>query len=336
MIEGKMTKGNITEDDDIISKLEDLHYQARTERSHYYAAKVIKEAMSEIESLREKLRNTPVKKTVNRSEIYTIGTLDGLRRSGNTSVLIGVLLSNPEAKMVVHSYDMLKELSGKYGLPRERFITVDNLENGLCSFGGPVVFDIPAISKMISNSVNDHKEHTPKIVCLCGSTKFKDDFLRIQAELTLEGYIVVGPELFGHAGDDLQGKKEQLDELHLRKIDLADKVIVVCPGGYIGESTSREIQYAEKIGKPIEYDGFFDARRASWSSSIRPISKTDDDRVYEEWKKDFVKKMDNHIAQLSSNPVVEKMTCTIDGVPVDISNFLKGIDTILSRYPKKK
>ena len=93
-----------------------------------------------------------------------------------------------------------------------------------------------------------------KIVTLCGSTRFKDEFMRVQKELTLKGYIVISVGLFGHSGDDEvldDGVKEMLDEMHLAKIDMADEIFIVNPGGYIGKSTAREIAYARSHGKPV-------------------------------------------------------------------------------------
>ena len=95
-----------------------------------------------------------------------------------------------------------------------------------------------------------------KIVTLCGSTRFKDQFLETQKRLTLEGCIVISVGLFGHSGDEevwKPGTKEMLDDMHLRKIDLADEIFVINVGGYIGESTRREIEYAEDTGKKINY-----------------------------------------------------------------------------------
>lgn len=80
-----------------------------------------------------------------------------------------------------------------------------------------------------------------------------------QAEqLTLEGKIVVRPEVVAYSSaNDPQliapEVKAALDVLHLRKIDLADEVFVLNVGGYIGESTRREIAYAERTGKPVTY-----------------------------------------------------------------------------------
>ena len=80
--------------------------------------------------------------------------------------------------------------------------------------------------------------------------------MEVQKRLTLEGYIVISVGLFGHFGDDevwKPGTKEMLDDMHLRKIDLADEIFVINVGGYIGESTRREIEYAEDTGKKINY-----------------------------------------------------------------------------------
>jgi len=91
----------------------------------------------------------------------------------------------------------------------------------------------------------------PEIVCICGSARFVDELRAANRELTLAGVIVVAP---GEAGEVItHEQKIALDALHLRKIDLADRVLVVNPGGYIGESTSREIAYAHAIGTPISF-----------------------------------------------------------------------------------
>ena len=95
-----------------------------------------------------------------------------------------------------------------------------------------------------------------KVVTLCGSTKFKDEFLRVQKELTLKGNIVISVGLFGHSGDDevwTEGTKEMLDDMHKAKIDMADEIFVINVGGYIGSSTRSEIAYAMMHGKPIHY-----------------------------------------------------------------------------------
>ncbi len=102
-----------------------------------------------------------------------------------------------------------------------------------------------------------------KVITLCGSTKFKNEFLKVQKDLTLSGNIVISVGLFGHSGDSevwedldegtLTKTKEMLDDMHKRKIDMADEIFVINVGGYIGESTKSEIEYAKSHGKKVNY-----------------------------------------------------------------------------------
>ena len=107
-----------------------------------------------------------------------------------------------------------------------------------------------------------------KVITLCGSTRFKDAFLAEQKRLTLEGNIVISVGLFGHSGDNevwegmsedtLTRTKEMLDDMHKRKIDMADEIMadeifVINVGGYIGSSTRSEIEYAVATGKTVRY-----------------------------------------------------------------------------------
>ena len=102
-----------------------------------------------------------------------------------------------------------------------------------------------------------------RVITLCGSTRFKDAFMEAQKRLTLEGNIVISVGLFGHSGDaevwenmdegTLTKTKEMLDDMHKRKIDLSDGIYVINVGGYIGESTRNEIEYAKMTGKSIAY-----------------------------------------------------------------------------------
>ncbi len=94
------------------------------------------------------------------------------------------------------------------------------------------------------------------VITLCGSTRFKEQFMAVQKKLTLEGNIVISVGLFGHSGDDevwTPGMKEMLDNMHTRKIDMADAIYVINVGGYIGESTRSEIEYALRNGKKVYY-----------------------------------------------------------------------------------
>ena len=101
------------------------------------------------------------------------------------------------------------------------------------------------------------------VITLCGSTKFKDEYLKVQKDLTLKGNIVISVGLYGHSGDNevwenmdegtLTKTKEMLDDMHLRKIDMADEIFVVNVGGYIGSSTKKEIEYAKSKNKKVNY-----------------------------------------------------------------------------------
>jgi Holliday junction resolvase RusA-like endonuclease len=94
------------------------------------------------------------------------------------------------------------------------------------------------------------------VITLCGSTRFKEQFLEAQKCLTLEGNIVISVGLFGHSGDEevwTPGTKEMLDNMHKRKIDMADAIFVINVGGYIGSSTCSEIEYAKANGKEVLY-----------------------------------------------------------------------------------
>ena len=102
-----------------------------------------------------------------------------------------------------------------------------------------------------------------KVITLCGSTKFKDEFLKVQKDLSLKGNIVISVGLFGHSGDfevwenmdegTLIKTKEMLDDMHKRKIDMSDEIFVINVNGYIGDSTKSEIEYAIKTGKKVNY-----------------------------------------------------------------------------------
>ena len=107
------------------------------------------------------------------------------------------------------------------------------------------------------------------IVCLCGSTKFKAEFLAVQAAEALAGRIVLAPGVYSAAdGVDLDDDQvRRLTELHLAKIGLADEVVVVAPGGTVGDATEEEIAYAQSLGKPVRY-----ATDAAPGAPIDPVA----------------------------------------------------------------
>lgn len=104
---------------------------------------------------------------------------------------------------------------------------------------------------------------TYPVITLCGSTRFRKAFEEVNKRLTLKGYIVISVGLYGHSGDGevwenmdegtLTRTKAMLDDMHKRKIDMAEAIFVINQGGYIGESTASEIAYAARSGKKIYY-----------------------------------------------------------------------------------
>ena len=145
-----------------------------------------------------------------------------------------------------------------------------------------------------------------KVITLCGSTRFKEEFLEAQKRLTLEGNIVISVGLFGHSGDDVvwtEGVKDMLDRQHLAKIDLADEIFVINVGGYIGDSTRREIAYAEFKGKSIKY--MENSKKASIYENYAALSELHDagrisDEDYEQAGRDFNEKRKALIAEYNA------------------------------------
>lgn len=136
--------------------------------------------------------------------------------------------------------------------------------------------DDEVIGDWITNEDGEHRPvhelrrtfqaSVPRIVCLCGSTRFFDQFMAANYALTMQGVIVLSVGFYHHLAAEVHGtlhgedvgvetdeQKVALDELHKRKIDLADEIFVLNVDGYIGDSTRSEIEYAESHDKPVRY-----------------------------------------------------------------------------------
>jgi hypothetical protein len=120
--------------------------------------------------------------------------------------------------------------------------------------------DFPQMRERFDLALKHMIEDIPKIVCLCGSTRFSNEFMEAQFRETVAGNIVLTVGCFPRrpdgSWDQMQitdEQKKKLDALHFRKIELADEIFVVDVGRYIGESTRNEINHAEYLGKPIRY-----------------------------------------------------------------------------------
>jgi hypothetical protein len=137
--------------------------------------------------------------------------------------------------------------------------TLENWEDGgvyqeiMNSHYWPSMESAPSAS---SNNVRKAIAPLPTIVCLCGSTRFSEAFREANLEETLAGKIVlsIGCDFKSDQGLGLTDTdKEKLDLLHLRKIDLADEVLILNVGGYIGKSTRKELDYALTNNKRVRY-----------------------------------------------------------------------------------
>jgi hypothetical protein len=123
--------------------------------------------------------------------------------------------------------------------------------------------DFPRLRDRFDGALSNLLEKMPPTVCLCGSTRFYDEFQRANFRETMAGKIVLSVGFYPHAefskkahGEDVgitPDQKVALDELHKRKIDLADEILVLNVGGYIGDSTRSEIAYAKETGKTVRW-----------------------------------------------------------------------------------
>ena len=124
------------------------------------------------------------------------------------------------------------------------------------------MLDIPNGAHSWARDVGDNfSMHRPRIVCLCGSTRFYKEWQAAYFAETLAHKIVLSVGWYPHASEEVHGQnigitdaqKVGLDALHLWKIDCADEVLVIDVDGYIGDSTRREIAYATSRHKLLRY-----------------------------------------------------------------------------------
>jgi hypothetical protein len=174
----------------------------------------------------------------------------------------------PEPSTCFHE---LRKLASRHHVPGDLFTWLLNADDNL-NYPLAGRRDRRAIAECVAYIIDatGSGKPMPRIVCLCGSTRFYEAFQRANYEETIAGHIVLSVGFYMHAstgGDTPWGigkvhgenvgctpeQKVQLDELHKRKIDLADEVFVLNVDGYIGDSTRSEIEYAEKHGVPVRY-----------------------------------------------------------------------------------
>lgn len=139
---------------------------------------------------------------------------------------------------------------------------------------------LAAIGDSLNVRESSEGQERPRVVCLCGSTRFFDAFQRANYEETMAGRIVLSVGHYPNAPREAHGEnvgctpeqKIALDELHKRKIDLADEVFVLNVGGYIGDSTRSEIAYAVRAGKPVRYLDPEAEKLARYEAALKDIA----------------------------------------------------------------
>ena len=194
------------------------------------------------------------------------------RITKNEEKLDKILLSVKKLEEALEEFKnnqkILEELNEYYG-SEEWFKDKEAYEKGEISdikagvLSEDAIWNLNEDIKDLQIEMNKLKQQKYKVITLCGSTRFKDEFIKAQKELTLKGNIVISVGLFGHSGDnevwenmsegELTKTKEMLDDMHKRKIDMSDEIFVINVDGYIGESTRSEIEYAKNHGKIVKY-----------------------------------------------------------------------------------
>jgi hypothetical protein len=165
------------------------------------------------------------------------------------------------------------------GLRRRKMTRIQQLKAIANEIEGRFPKSAAAIDDMIP-VLTEKDPRRPRIVCLCGSSRFVGEFAVQAWELEKKGMIALSihllPGWYGGQADhqaEVEGVAEAMDELHKRKIDLADEVVILNIGGYIGESTRSEINYATKTGKPIHYLVPNDEEPSAEEESLSPATQ---------------------------------------------------------------
>ncbi len=201
-------------------------------------------------------------------KIYNDGVLEGRRQERSASHLVPLLNADVEdVEKLAKRYDEIREKVYREIIPEGTWsgspeYLLDLLKKVAVETMRRLLFELQ--SPLPEELAGEEKER-PKIVCLCGSTRFWKTFQDASLKETLNGKIVLSIGSAKSAdGDDksfggyspineFDEIKKRLDELHKRKIDLADEVLILNVYGYLGESTLSELEYARDHGKQIRW-----------------------------------------------------------------------------------
>jgi hypothetical protein len=95
--------------------------------------------------------------------------------------------------------------------------------------------------------------HEFTVITLCGSMRFREDFERLDADLTLAGHVVLTPTALDPSREITAEERARLGRIHLQRIAMSDEVLIVNVGDYVGDSTRREIEHARSRGIPVSF-----------------------------------------------------------------------------------
>ena len=189
----------------------------------------------------------------------------------------------------------------------------------------------------------------PTIVCLCGSTRFYGQFRRSDYEETMKGNIVLSVGFSYSTNDHRESvgctpeQKLMLDELHKRKIDLANEILVLNVGGYVGESTASEIMYAISTGKTVRWLEEDHKLNYEQIFSYENLKRTDNKKIWEfvstymRLPEEFIEEFQDRVHwrrisryQKLCEPFMEKFINKLDGCL--ISKYQKLSEKFIERH----
>lgn len=203
---------------------------------------------------------------INRTSIFQLhnhfyAEYKGVNRYAHLYIVFGTLNSEKREEMTEEEKLKQKPIWIKKEELKD-FLTVNNnlfvskylLDEDRAFEGDGIMINSEKLNGKLRSELIYETKNKYNIITLCGSIKFKDEFMKVQERLTLDGNIVFTPNFFHNVKDEINLEtKKMLDEMHRKKIDMSDEICVINVGGYIGESTKNEIEYAKIKGKKISY-----------------------------------------------------------------------------------
>lgn len=176
----------------------------------------------------------------------------GTRRDAGDMIDLAQKIGNKE-NIIQFSYDEDGDRRSKINLT-DRLIVIDRYRISKQCWDDIRYAKQAGLSVEYSSRVIDHNEAKLPIVTLCGSMKFQHRMNKVAKKMTLEGNVVLTPCIMGFDPEKLTAAQhETLDQIHRQKIDMCDYVLIINVGGYYGNNTKEEIEYARSIGKEVRF-----------------------------------------------------------------------------------